>query len=148
MFKKILLTTDLSENSKEAFGYAKNLATKYNAKIYLVAVIQDPAELALFSVIEQPNLILEDIQKKVFEEVKKDLDGIGKEIGYEDLEAVVLDGGGSVHSAIIKFAKENEIDLIVVASKGRTGLRRFMLGSVSEKILKESKCPVLIVPCN
>ncbi len=147
MFKKILLPTDLSENSKEAFSFAKNIALKYDAKLYLVAVIQDPAELALFSVIEQPNLILEDIQKKVFEEVKKDLDGIAKEIDYKNLDTVVLDGGGSVHTAIIKFAKENDIDLIAVASKGRSGLRRFMLGSVSEKILKESKCPVLVVPC-
>ena len=77
----ILLSTDLSENSKEAFSYAKNLAVKYNAKLYLTAVIQDPAELALFSVIEQPNLILEDI-KPTLDETKQINEVSSRIIGY------------------------------------------------------------------
>ncbi len=146
MFKTILLSTDLSENSKKPFALAKDLATKYDAKIILIAVVEDPAELALFSVIDQPNLISCDIQKKILDEVKKDLIRVSKDLGYPNLEPVVLEGKGAVHTALVRYAKENDVDLIIMASKGRTGLRRLVMGSVSEKVLREAPCPVLLIP--
>ncbi len=148
MFKKILLSTDLSENSKKPFSLAKDLAIKYDATIVLIAVVEDPAELALFSVIDQPNLISCDIQKKILDEVYKDLVKVSKELDYSKLETVVLEGKGAVHTALVKYAKENNIDLIIMASRGRarTGLRRLVMGSVSERVLREASCPVLLVP--
>ncbi len=147
MIKKIVLCTDLSDNSKQAFSIAKDIASKYEAQIILVAVVTDLAETALFSVIEQPNLISEDVQKKILEEVKKDLDKLANEIGYKKVTPLVLEGSESVHAAIVNYAKNNNVDLIVMSSNGRAGLRRLILGSVSEKVLRESRIPVLIVPC-
>lgn len=147
MFKKILLCTDLSSNSKQAFSVAKDIAIKFDAEIDLIAVVSDIAETALFSVIEQPNLISEDIQKKILDEVKKDLDKLSNEFGYKKIRSVVVEAKGPVHNTIVNYAHTNNINLIVMSSNGRAGFRRLVMGSVSEKVLREAKCPVLIVPC-
>lgn len=147
MFRKILLCTDLSNNSKQAFSVAKDIATKYDAEIELIAVVSDIAETALFSVLEQPNLISEDIQKKILDEVNKDLTKLSKDISYSKLTSVVVEAKGPVHNTIVNYAQSNNINLIVMSSNGRAGFRRLVMGSVSEKVLRESKCPVLIVPC-
>ena len=147
MIKKILLSTDLSENSKQAFDIAKNIAQKYNADMELIAVVSDLAETALFSVIDQPNLISEDIQKKILGEVRKDLEKLAKEINYEKLNPIVIEAKGAVHNTIVNYASKNNFDLIIMSSNGRAGFRRLMVGSVSEKVLRESRIPVLIVPC-
>ena len=147
MIKKLLLSTDLSDNSKQAFDIATDIAKKYNADMELIAVVSDIAETALFSVIEQPNLISEDIQKKILDEVRKDLDRLAKEIDYDKLKPVVIEAKGAVHNTIVNYAIKNNFDLIVMSSNGRAGLRRLMVGSVSEKVIRESRIPVLIVPC-
>ncbi|MGI6679924.1 MAG: universal stress protein [Bdellovibrionota bacterium] len=147
MLKKILLCTDLSENSKQAFPIAKDIATKYDASIDLLAVVTDIAETALFSILEQPNLISEDVHKKILEEVEKDLNNIALKFDYKKLKPVVLEAKGAVHTEIVNYAQQNNVDMIVMSSSGRTGLKRFVVGGVSEKVLREIKVPILFVPC-
>jgi hypothetical protein len=61
-------------------------------------------------------------------------------------EVAVRDAAGSVPSEIVKFAKEQHADLLVLSSHGRGGLSRLIIGSITEQVARESSCPVLIVP--
>lgn len=58
----------------------------------------------------------------------------------------IVHTGGQVHEFVIKEAKDKEIDLIVIGTHGRTGLKRFIIGSVAQKIIGYAPCPVLVIP--
>ncbi len=145
--QKILLTTDLSEESKIAFEVAKKLARSLKASVDLLAVIEDPAQAAMMYALDFPVLPDPDIRVQLVEKVQKDLEELQKEL-FEDLDCKcnVLEAEGPVHSEILRFARENKNDLIIIATRGRTGLKRMVIGSVAEKVVRESEIPVLSVP--
>lgn len=128
--KKILVTTDLSEFSLAAFEHASTASLLYNAKIFILYVCdRDSRGQADRSEEEARKALAEFVQCSISSEL--------------DLTMVVRRGVPA--EEIVRFANEEGIDLIVIATHGRTGLRHMVMGSVAEKIVRMSAVPVLSV---
>ena len=138
--KKILCPINHSDCSKEALKYAVSLAMKDEAKLLLLHVIDIRSfneGLDAMSTQIPNEETLEQLRAKL-------LDCIPEEIRDDmDVEATVIQG--IPFAEIISTAKKKEIDMIVIGSHGRTGLKHMMMGSVSEKVVRKAPCPVLTV---
>jgi len=141
-FEKILFASDLSEFSEYAGKYAMSLAQKYSSKLYVVHVVE-PVERFTYTFdfaldYETHYKTMENRAKELLNEI---VDSV-REKGL-DTEGILLSGEPFVE--IIKCAREREVDLIVMATHGRTGIEHLLLGSVTEKVLRKSPCPVMVV---
>lgn len=138
-FKRILTPLDGSENAKRALDAAIALAQKCASDITAVFVLPFPAVQAY-----QPDRAAkEQIFKEAkgfLEDSKKSAESKGISLQYEILE-------GNPGSAIVDFSQspKNKVDLIVMGSRGRGGLKEAFLGSVSHYVMHKSKVPVLVV---
>ncbi len=138
--KNILCPVDHSDCSKEALKYAVSFAIKDNSKLYLLHVI----DIRAFD--ESIDTMTPQIpDDETIKQLKtKLLDCIPEEIRDDmNVEALVIQGIPFVE--IISTARENDIDMIVLGSHGRTGITHMMMGSVSEKVVRKAPCPVLTV---
>lgn len=141
-YNKILIATDGSENSKNAVKSGINLAKNTGAKIYAVYVIQ-PVSVAAGR--KGPDWVkaAKDMMKEDGEEATGYVE---KQVKNEnlDVESVILEGDPG--EEIIKFADKNDTDLIVMGTRGLSGIKRFMVGSVADKVVRHSEKEVLVVP--
>jgi nucleotide-binding universal stress UspA family protein len=137
--KRIVVPTDFSEASKKAFPYATALARKFEASITLVYVV--PTHLALS--LSQLGVILEE--KRLTERAREELPRFrAAELDpHLNVSTQVLTGGPTY--GICQTAESEAADLIVMGTHGHTGFQRFALGSVTEHVLREAPCPVLVV---
>lgn len=141
-YKKILIATDGSENADTAILSGIDVAKKLGAKVYAICVVptHPSSSMPIGSRMMQwevPFQVMMDEAKKAVEQVADACSSCEVEV-----ETVVLEG----HPAeeIIKYAEENNIDLIVMGSLGKTGITRLLLGSVAEEVVRHSKVDVMI----
>jgi nucleotide-binding universal stress UspA family protein len=139
-YRNIVIATDGSENNKRAISHGIEIAKLSGATVHALYVVDTSA----FSSIpmdagweEMYEILKREGEKAVFE-VKE----LGEASGVEVRE-VLLEGHPS--NEIINFAENNNVDLIVMGTLGKTGLDRFLMGSVAEKVIRGSKVPVLVV---
>ncbi|WP_292374174.1 MULTISPECIES: universal stress protein [unclassified Methanosarcina] len=139
-YRNIVIATDGSENTLRAISYGIELAKLSGATVHALYVI----DMTSFSSIpmdagweEMYNILREEGEKAI--SVVKER---GKVSGVEVRE-MILEGHPS--NEIIDFAEKNNVDLIVVGTLGKTGLDRFLMGSVADKVVRGSKVPVLVV---
>ncbi|MBE6504903.1 MAG: universal stress protein [Methanobrevibacter sp.] len=139
MYKKILVPTDGSDFAKDAQLHALFLAKVSGAEIIALSVSENHFinGISVSEEIEQINQILEDRCKKDLQEFE-DMNDEGVKIS-----SVIKEG--SPAKTILEVAEEEDIDLIVIGSSGKSGFDRFILGSVSDKVVNAAKCPVLVV---
>ncbi len=136
--KKILAPTDLSENSEFAMKYAKLVAEKFEAKLYIYHCITD-INAAIGYV---PSLPAEQIINAMKDEAVKEIEHLRNRYNLNGDVEVVIEVGDAPKK-IVDFADKNNIDLIVMGAHGKSGLERFMFGSVTEKVMRLSSKPVL-----
>jgi nucleotide-binding universal stress UspA family protein len=136
---RILVTTDFSETSRAAFSLARQVAEKFDAEIVLLYVLD--AQL--------PPLVLESsgpgagkLERQCAEQAASRLEAFGARLG-EGIETMVT--SGMPHVEIVKFAEDNGIDLIVMATHGRGFFSHVILGSTTERVVRRASCPVLTV---
>ncbi|WP_445476261.1 universal stress protein [Methanococcoides methylutens] len=140
LYKKILIATDGSEKNKKAISYGIEFAKLSGAKLYVVYVV-DTAAFASIPMDAGWEMMYELLETEG-KDAAKAVEELATKAGL-DSESAVLEGHPS--HEIIEFAKNNEIDLIVMGTLGKTGIDRFLLGSVAEKITRNSEVPVLVV---
>ena len=158
---RILYVTDLSEQARQAFAWAMNQAQLYNAQLAILHVLSGTSNMAI-------NYIgmdeWEKIRKRHYDKAKETL--IGKSMEHRAIkealerfsvlaagegsrpvepDMVIVDSGDAVET-ILKYARDLECGLIIMANHGQGGLVKHKLGSVAHKVLQRSKVPVLIVP--
>lgn len=140
--KKILFPTDFSEGSSYALQFANDMARRYGAKLYLLHVIYDVVRVGGWFV---PHASLDEMYKDVEKGAKKEMDRYALEElrGYKDVERHVV--RGVAHEEIVKFAKDNRIDLIIIGSTIKKGVERVLFGGTATPVARHSSCPVLIV---
>lgn len=139
--KNILLPTDFSNLSLTAANYAISLAEQYNSRIHLLHVLEKvPPILAIRSLDESRESIMNTIEEDANERLNKALN----RIKTDKVEIVTSIQKGLDYEEIIRYSKINNIDVIVIATHGRTGLLHTLLGSVAEKVIRYSKVPVLV----
>lgn len=140
--KNILLPTDFSKTSLTASEYAVNLAKQYNAKLHILHVLEKtPPILAIRSLDLSREKIIESIDADAQLRLDECINKIQKN---EDLEIISAIRKGIDYEEIIKYSKEKKVDVIVIATHGRTGILHTLLGSVAEKVIRYSKIPVLV----
>jgi nucleotide-binding universal stress UspA family protein len=141
MFKKILVAYDGSDHAIRALDIAIDIAKKYEAKLDIVEVV-DTAALLGMGVAPIPGEVIQQVYNKA----KNDVDSAkskAQQQGVKEVESVVLEGDPA--TAILEYASKNGVDLIVTGSRGLSTFKRIILGSVSTKIVQDSKIPVLVV---
>ncbi len=153
MLRKILVCLDGSKFAERILPYAIERAKRFNSKIILLEVITVNIAPYATAVPGQPAFTLSGpLENDIRIEETKDrayLDGVAKrlrEMGL-DVDWVALRGvtRGSIASAIITYAAENEVDLIMVATHRHSFWKRLVFGSVAESVIRESAIPVLVV---
>ncbi len=141
MFRKIVSPVDFSEFTDEIVAYAVDIATKYNAELHLLHVMPNLNYFTPYeSFLTPENLV--SIESNIEKEVAKDFDKVTKKI---DIPVSKVIKTGVTFVEIIDYIKENEIDLVVMGTHGRSGIEHILIGSVAEKVVRKSPCPVLTV---
>lgn len=141
--KNILLPTDFSKTSLAAAEYAVNLAMQYGAKIHLLHVMEKtPPILTIRTLDLSREKILESIETDAKVQLDKTVEKIKK---HSNVEIITALRKGIDYEEVLKYSKEEKIDVIVIATHGRTGLLHTLLGSVAEKVIRYSKIPVLVI---
>lgn len=141
---KILVPTDYSDYSDTALKQALDIAKQYNAKVILFHVIPRELSRCVPDVCLGDDLI-RDIDSQLITRAQEDLrKQLEKFPEAKEVHVTTDVGVGTPYDAILKEAEDKGIDLIVIASLGRSGIARFLIGSVSRNVLKGAKCPVLL----
>jgi len=143
---RILVPTDFSEYSDVALGQGLDIAKQYNAKAFLLHVTHEeiPHRIDVLDVVTDGQLWsqLQDSQlAEAQERLKNQLDKFPQ---TKEMEVATNVRRGVPYAEILLEGKEKKIDLIVIASLGRTGIAKYLIGGVARNVLKGSKCPVLL----
>ncbi|HII94082.1 MAG TPA: universal stress protein [Methanosarcina sp.] len=138
--QNIVIATDGSKNSQRAISHGIEIAKLSGAIVHALYVVNTSSTISENWTAGKETIynIMKDDGQKAVSKVKK----IGIDSGVEVRE-VILEGYPS--SEIIYFAENNNIDLIVMGTLGATGLERFLMGSVAEKVVRNARVPVLVV---
>lgn len=141
-FSKILVPYDDSKYSTKAFEKAIELASKFSSEIILLNVIEakQSGEHTVTSLDK-----LEDIQDKQVLEATSILEDLKKDVKENISITIKVLHNPSISDGIVSFVKSNNVDLIVMGSHGRTGLKKLVLGSVANNVVANAKCHVLII---
>lgn len=141
-FKTILFALDFSQSSDYAFQYALSLTRKYQARLLIVHIINEPVDLRGFYV---PHISFEKLEQEIEEGAKKMMEKFCREqLGdYGNYETSLLPG--IPYDEIIKKAEEQSADLIIMGTHGRTGLDHVLFGSTAEKVVRKSAIPVMTI---
>lgn len=139
---RILAPTDFSEHSYHALEYAREFAQRWGAELHLLNVIEPSvlptdAGLAPLGIVDLENELASGAERAMTElRARPELQG---------LPVITAIAHGRASSAIIQYAADNQIGLIVIATHGRTGLGHLLFGSTAERVVREAPCPVLTI---
>ena len=134
--RKILVPTDFSPNSYMAVEVANELACRYRADVTLLYV-DATHEYLVLDLASSGEAEEREFEMHHFEEAKGLMDAaIDVELAVER---------GTAHTKIVEFARDHEFDVIAMATHGRSGIPRMLLGSTTEKVVRSSECPVLLI---
>lgn len=142
--KNILIPIDFSASSNQVFELAHCLAKQNGATLHLLHVI-DPV---YYRKEQTKNSDLAFIKKIRCENAKEELRKFKFELPYSDVEIIEVLLEGTPHKEILNYSKQNDIDLIVIASHGWTNLSHMVMGSIADKIMRQSDVPVICVKSN
>jgi len=136
--KKVLVAHDGSKSSDKAVKKAFEIARKFNSSVTVISVIP---ELYLTELMEMDRIrilqTLKDEAKKTLEKIRKNAAGI------RQIKTIIREGNAA--EEILKAAGTMRADVIITGSHGRHGAQKFLLGSVSSKIVDHAECSVLVV---
>ena len=144
MFGSIVVGTDGSDTAKEAVSQATELAKTLGSNIHLVSAYEPVPDSRLR---EERQEVPEDLQWMVNprEDVTSTLEDAAEEVKETGVEVEIHAREGDPADAILDVAEEQKADLIVVGNKGMTGAKRFLLGSVPNKVSHHAPCSVMII---
>lgn len=136
---KILVAHDGSEQADLALKKAADLASKTNASIVVLSVVPD------LCMTELSDDECRSLYNAMTEEAKRHMARVKEDLTKSGLEVMTEVKFGSPAETIIDVAQNEKVDMIVVGSHGRHGAKKFLLGSVSSKVVDHAPCEVLIV---
>lgn len=150
MYNKILLTSDGSKNSEFAIKHALQIAADEDAEVVVLHVV-DSKHLSSISdeAIESRATNFAEYGDSVldhFESVIQEIEAEKEEKNKVVIRKLALEGNPA--EVILKVCKKENIDMVVMANSGKHKIDRFLLGSVTEKIIREAPVPVLVIPAN
>jgi nucleotide-binding universal stress UspA family protein len=139
---QILVPTDFSENAELAVNYAIALAKQCSAKLHLLHTPVVPTYLLMdLSYSPGPEAVT-----RILNDAQEALDRQAQTITAAGVEHFTVIREGTVHEVIRDYAKEHDVDLVVVGTHGRTGVSKLMYGSITERVIKTVHTPIIIIP--
>lgn len=141
LFQKILVAFDGSKASNKALDKAIALAEASSAQLEIIHVLHFPNFIIGEAIINPPINIRDDYfaaAEKVVEDLKQRVASLPN-----SPKVTMLEGGAA--ESILQYAEKHEFDLIVIGSRGLSGIREFFLGSVSHNVVQHAKIPVLVI---
>ena len=145
---KILVPTDFSEHSDKALKQALDIALEYDAKVYVLHVVEERLQTTLGA--DHSNLIINldeitRLEKNLLSQARESLHKqIEKFSQYKSAQVIQKVATGIPYQEILREQENLGIDLIVIASLGRSGIAKFLIGSVANNVLRGANCPVLL----
>jgi universal stress protein A len=136
---RILVPTDFSADADDAFEYALELARKFDASVHLLHVVEDPLAAGMWSseiyTAELAGLqvnLVRDAEARLRRSVPENAGSVFTEVRT-----------GNAAKAILEAARDGNVDLMVMGTRGRTGIAHVVMGSVAERVVRLAPCPVL-----
>ena len=149
LFSKILVPIDGSEPSFHAARIASNIADKFQSEIIVLYVVVSPskseyANLTGLVTPKQIDMIIENAKKESKNWFKRIEDMVKEENSNIKISTKVILTGVAVYGEIIQYAQQESIDLIVIGTRGRSGIKKLLLGSTASGVVTYANCPVLV----
>jgi nucleotide-binding universal stress UspA family protein len=137
-FNRIICATDFSDFSNRTVNYGIALAREFEAKLYVCHVI-DLSSVAIYGEFQLDPV---GLQNRIMKDAREQLEEL---IGQQHKEWEPLITVGHTADEISRIVEEKNIDLVITATRGRSGLKRLILGSVTERLMRTLRCPLLVV---
>lgn len=144
MYKKMLVPLDGSALSETSLEHSLALAKSGDIPGVVLLRAREPMDSGVRQRLS--NDLASKLDDAYQEEIEEYLNKISDYFKQNGIDATSVAATGSPAEAILDYVRENQVDLIVMSSHGRTGIARWAFGSVTEKVLKESNVPVLVIP--
>jgi nucleotide-binding universal stress UspA family protein len=138
--KKILVPIDFSDYSKNSLKYAVNFANQFNSEITLIYVVEPVIYPPDFSM---GQIAIPSVNAEWDLKAKEELEKLGKQEIPESIKVSIKIRTGKPFLEIIDTAAEENVDLIIIATHGHSGVEHILFGSTAEKVVRKSPCPVL-----
>jgi len=156
MFSKILVPLDGSALSEKALAMAQNLASTSDTSIHLMQVISLRPELDARRGSGGESITILEMEQDAARQLieirtargKKYLEGIAVQLQQAGIHVTTVMREGAADENIVEYAKEQDIDLIVMSTHGRSGFKRFFVGSVTDRVIRTGETPVLVLPAS
>jgi nucleotide-binding universal stress UspA family protein len=141
--KKILVPCDFSNHAINAFRFALDVASESNGQVHLLNVIELPMmqDTVLMPVLSFEEALLKELSENAETQFKK----LKTQYPHEGIKVITVNRFGYIYKAITDYIAENEIDLVVMGTHGVSGLKEILIGSNTEKIVRNSPVPVLAI---
>ena len=156
MFSKILVPLDGSALSEQALSMAQNLARSSDTSMHLLQVISLRPELEALrgsggesiTVLEMAQDAARQLKEVQMARGKAYLEDLAVQLQQAGINVTTVLREGAADENIVAYAKEQEIDLIVMSTHGHSGFKRFFLGSVTDRVIRSGQTPVLVLPAS
>lgn len=150
MYQKLLVPLDGSPRAESILPHVEHLATRFKAKVLFIQVVEPPLQFinpSLYETTIQTDVLQEHIQdfQRKQEEITAYLKGVQEGFQKKGIDAGILVEQGPAVDTIIAAAQRENVDLIAIASHGRTGMSRVFYGSVTAGIMQKIDRPILII---
>jgi len=138
--KRILVPVDFSDYSEKALNWASTMAEQWNSHVYLCHIIPEPNYPTMLGGAD-----LVKFESELQSTAETQLQDLVDKLQAKNIQTTIRVSLGEPFNDICRIAEEEQIDLIVMGTHGRTGLRHALLGSVAERVVRHAPCPVLVV---
>lgn len=144
MYKEILVSLDGSELSEAALPHARALAKAFDARISLMSIMEPVEMYSQTGVVGPVVSVSMNVQEEI-ERIGQYLEGVADNLIKEGIDARTEVREGDPAAEICDYAETNGVDIIVMSTHGRSGLQRWVYGSVTDRVLRSAKVPVFLV---
>jgi len=141
LYDRIVIAVDFSEHSAEAVQAGTELAKQFGAEVHLIHAFEIPVPVLTPYEVALPDNFVGDARSAA----RRELDSVEKQVGGAGVQVSAHLRDGPPDTAIDELAREIDADLIVMGTRGNTGLKHVLLGSVAERTLRHAPCPVLTI---
>ena len=140
VYRRILLPLDRSAISEQAVPHALAQARRFGAELILLRVLEPLTNVRGLS-----DRDLEEMRAFTLQRAQEYLDDLVARSECEEITVRTATAEGRPHETILLYAEENDIDLIVICTRGRSGFSRWLMGSVADRVVRGARVPVLLV---
>jgi nucleotide-binding universal stress UspA family protein len=140
MYERILIPTDGSECADSAVDHAIDIATQYDAELHVLSVV-DTRDMSHSA----PAISPQQVEQTLRERAESVVESVAERAADAGVETVTAVEPGVPDDVVVEYAADHDCDLVVMGTHGRTGLQRYLLGSVTERTVRRSSVPVLTV---